>query len=202
MNDDLKINLIDSINTFATKNTAEIRAQMKKSGLFNYRDSLLLELLNSEIQTADLMQSLEKMSLETVAGSPKFKDSKTIENLISCIIECKDDNLRMKYLDIFQKQICRIPENTKYLGKIFEDQTFVDIIIKKSLKEIDEYLKNNKLKDIEKIIKIVNTQNVNRRAQKTKDMNDRSQRRNKVFTELNKEKNNMQNIITEYNVTL
>jgi superfamily I DNA/RNA helicase len=196
----MKFSLVQAINVLASKSTAEIRAQMKKSGLFNYRDGLLLELLNSEVQTTDLMQSLQQISLEAIAGSSKLRDAKTIENLLSKIIEPEDPVLQKSFLEIFQNQLCKSSDNLKYIGKLFEDQKFVGIVTTKSLSEIEEYLKNNQLKDVEKIIKLAKAQNGTRRIQKAKDMNERSQKRNKVYAELTKEKTAQQTIITDYNV--
>lgn len=174
---------------------------MKKSGLFNYRDGLLLELLNSEVQTMDLIQSLQQISLDAIAGNGKLRETKTIENLLSRILEPEDPALQKNFLEIFQRQLCKFPDNLKYIGKLFEDQAFVGVVTTKPLKEIEEYLKNNQVKDVERIVKQAKTQNNTRRAQQTKDMSDRSQKRNKVFAELNKEKAAQQTNIAEYNVS-
>jgi len=197
----MKFSLVQAINILASKNTAEIRGQMKKSGLFNYRDGLLLELLNSEVQTTDLMQSLNQISLEAIAGSSKLRDVKTIENLLAKIIESEDPLLQKSFLEIFQNQLCKSPDNLKYIGKLFEDQKFVGIVTTKPLNEIEEYIKSSQIKDVEKITKLAKGQNGLRRTQQAKDMNERSQRRNKVYTELTKEKTAQQNIIADYNVT-
>lgn len=196
----MKLSLMQAINILASKSTAEVRAQMKKSGLFNYRDGLLVELLNSEVQTPDLMQSLQQISLEAIAGSSKLRDTKTIENLLWRMLEPEDAGLQKSFLEIFQGQVCKFPENIKYIGKLFEDQSFVGIVTTKPLGEIEDYLKNNQLKDVEKIVKLAKGQNTTRRAQQTKDVSERSQRRNKVYAELNKDKATQQNNVAEYNV--
>lgn len=198
MTDDLKFKIVRVINVLASKNNAEIRGMMKVSKLFDFRDTLLLELLNSEIQTAESMQFLQQISLEALASSERFRSTKTIESLLDWIIQSKTLEMRKGFLEILQKQVCKSSENLKYIGKITEDNNFADIISKKSLLEIDQYIEKNKPKGFEKIIKASSNKKSEKRAELTKFANDRSQRRTKTFAEINKEKSLIQEVIQEY----
>ena len=205
MTDDLRFKIVKVINVLASKNTTEVRSLMKGSGLFELRDTLLLELLNSEVHTAESIQLLQQINLDALAGSSKFKESKTIESLVSWIVETKDSNIRKGIIEIFQKQICKSPENLKYISKVVEDPNFVALITTKSLDEVENFLKDNKAevrKNLDKVMKVANAQQSERIKSQLKSGQERSTRRNKTFADISKEKSVIQNALNDYQVSV
>ncbi len=196
--DDLKYKIVRVINVLAAKNTAEVRTLMKNHHLFDLRDTLLLELLNSEVQTTDSMQLLQQINLEALANCEKFRDKKTIESILSWILESKDPTLRKGFFGIFQKQICKSTENLKYLSKTLDDSGLVTTLSIKTLEDLDQYLGKAKGKGVEKVLKVANLKKAEKRTEQAKAANERSQKRSKTFTEIAKDKASIQELIVEY----
>lgn len=201
--DDVRFKVVRVINVLASKNTMETRSLMKASGLFELRDSFLLELLNSEVHTSDSMQLLQQINMEALASGTRFRDSRTIETLLARIVETKDAALRKGISSIFQRQICKCPENAKYLSKVIEDATLVEMLSSKSLEELDAYLGESRpetKKALERLLRVSNTQKTERMKQQLRNAQDRSSRRNRTFSDVAKEKANTQSAIADYEV--
>ncbi len=203
MTDDIRFKAVRAINVLASKNTMEVRSLMKASGLFELRDGFLLELLGSEVHTADSTQLLQQINLEALAGSARFREARTMETLVTVIVDTKDAEQRRGILAIFQKQVCKSPENLKYLSKMVDDPTLAILLSGKSLEELDSYLDQNrtKAKGLEKAVKVAGTQKADRMKQQLRSSQDRSARRNKVFADIAKDKAAVQSVLADYNVS-
>jgi hypothetical protein len=209
--DDLRFKLVRVINVLASKNTTEVRGLMKASGLFDLRDGLLLELLNSEAHTTESLQLLQQINLEALAASSKFRESKIIESLVAWLIDTtdKDAPLRQGIVAIFQRQICKSPENAKYISRTVEDGLLVAVLTSKSpspsMKELEDYLRDKKAeikKNLDKLLKVANVQQSERIKQQARSAQERSGKRDKLFAALAKDKSAIQAALTDQTVLI
>ena len=193
----------------ASKNTMEVRGLMKASKLFDLRDNLLLDILNSKICSEDSMQLLQQINLDALASSPKFRDSKAIETLIASIIESNEQNvgLRKGIFDIFQKQICKCAENVKYITKNIEDPVFLSLLMGKdkesSYEKLEIHLKEKIVEikqNLKKVLAVANEKKDNIFQLQKRAADERSNKRNKKQYEIAKERTAIQASITEYEV--
>lgn len=90
------------INILASKNTGELRSQMKALGLFELRDNLLMLILKYEIKTEKFHKILEGFSFENLANQNKFKESHSLAYLLKILTDKSNSSaLQVKYLIIF-----------------------------------------------------------------------------------------------------
>lgn len=88
------------INILASKNTGELRSQMKTLGLFELRDNLLMLILRYEIKTEKFHKILEGFSFENLANQSKFKESHSLAYLLKILTDKNNSSaLQVKYLD-------------------------------------------------------------------------------------------------------
>jgi hypothetical protein len=205
--DDLRVRLVRIINGLASKTTTDVRGLMKASGLFDLRDGLLLELLNSDVRTSESMQLLQQINLEALAGSRRFRESKTIETLLSWLLDTteKEVGVREGIVTLFQRQICKCSDNVRYIAKVVEDPVFVSVLTGKStatsMEELEKHLKEKRAEiktNMEKLLKIANAQQAEHIKQQARCAQERGAKRSKVFQTLAKDKAVAQNAIADY----
>lgn len=87
--------MLRCINYLASKSTGEIRSVMKNQNLFEFRDSLLMQLLKSNLGSDSLYKIMKDFSFGTIANQSKFKDDHMIYYLIRIFLQGGELNLQV-----------------------------------------------------------------------------------------------------------
>lgn len=129
-NESVYIHFISVINAMAKHNNSSIRMQMKSSGLFDIRDDIVINILQTDVSFEQLEEFLEVFSFEQVADHPHFRDSNGLLLMINLFLRSRDKNLLQQEIgDIIVNTFLPFEENRKALAKIIDDQDFLDKIL-------------------------------------------------------------------------
>jgi hypothetical protein len=87
---DVWIYVLHCINILASKNSGDIRSTMKTEKMFEFRDSLLMDLLSYDLKSTTLFSIIKDFSFEGIANQSKFRESHAIAYLIRYLIKNPD----------------------------------------------------------------------------------------------------------------
>lgn len=121
--------LMQCINILASKNSGEIRSQMKNLGLFSLREGLLMQILRFEIKNDRFHKILEGFSFESLANQSKFKESHSLAYLLKILIEQKNNpSLQLYMVNILKNDLASNEENQKYIAKLVENNKIINFL--------------------------------------------------------------------------
>lgn len=121
--------LMQCINILASKNSGEIRSQMKSLGLFSLREGLLMQILRFEIKNDRFHKILEGFSFESLANQSKFKESHSLAYLLKILIEQKNNtSLQLYMINILKNDLASNEENQKYIAKLVENNKIINFL--------------------------------------------------------------------------
>jgi len=87
---DVFIYVLHCINILASKNSGEIRSAMKSEKMFEFRDTLLMDLLSCDLKSTILYNIIKDFSFEGLANQSKFRESHAIDYLIRYFVNNPD----------------------------------------------------------------------------------------------------------------
>ena len=90
MNPKVMIFMLYCINLLASKNSGEVRSIMKSAGYFEFRDTLLIQILKFDLSQSNLYAILKDFSFEAIANQSKFKESQTIAILLKIFLNSQN----------------------------------------------------------------------------------------------------------------
>jgi len=129
INPEILILMMQCINILASKNSGEIRSQMKSLGLFDMRDLLLMQILRFEIKSDRFHKILEGFSFETLANQSKFKESHSLAYLLKILMEQNYNNsLQLYIVNILKSDLATNEENQKYIAKLVENPKIISFL--------------------------------------------------------------------------
>lgn len=120
---------MQSINILASKNSGEIRCQMKNLGLFGLREILLMQILRFEIKNERFHKILEGFTFESLANQNKFKESHSLAYLLKILIgQNQNTSLQLYMINILKNDLATNEENQKYIAKLVENPKFISFL--------------------------------------------------------------------------
>ena len=121
--------MMQCINILASKNSGEIRSQMKSLGLFDMRDILLMQILRFEIKSDRFHKILEGFSFETLSNQSKFKESHSLAYLLKILMEQSYNiSLQVYIINILRTDLATNEENQKYIAKLVENPKIISFL--------------------------------------------------------------------------
>lgn len=121
--------MMQCINILASKNSGEIRSQMKSLGLFDMRDALLKQILRHEIKSDRFDKILEGFSFESLVNQSKFKDSHSLAYLLKILMEQYNNiSLQSYIVNILKNDLATSEENQKYIAKLVENPKIISFL--------------------------------------------------------------------------